>query len=114
MANKRNEMVAHKQLLFITVTSFGGYQCFLGGERRIFYRVLSSAARLCKGGTRPPPPPRKGCVVNGQMTRQATNLYAPRRRSTIEVHAEFSGAPHLRSSIPYPKTYFSKNQISSR
>ena len=32
----------------------------------------------------------------------------------IEVHPKFSEAPHLRSSIPHPKTDFSKNQIASR
>ena len=36
------------------------------------------------------------------------------RRSTIEVHPTFSEAPHLRSSIPHPKTDFSKKQIASR
>ena len=36
------------------------------------------------------------------------------RRSTTEVHPKFSEAPHLRSSIPHPKTDFSKNQIASR
>ena len=35
------------------------------------------------------------------------------RRSTIEVHPNFSEAPHFRSSIPHPKTDFSKNQIAS-
>ena len=33
------------------------------------------------------------------------------RRSTIEVHPKFSEAPHLRSSIPHPKTEFSKNEM---
>ena len=32
----------------------------------------------------------------------------------IAVHPEFTEAPHLRSSIPHPKTDFSKNQIASR
>ena len=36
------------------------------------------------------------------------------RCSTIEVHPNFSEAPFLRSSIPLPKTDFSKNQIASR
>ena len=36
------------------------------------------------------------------------------RRSTIEIHPSFSEAPHLRSSVPYPITDFSKNQIASR
>ena len=35
------------------------------------------------------------------------------RRSTIEVHSTFSEAPHLRNSIPHPKTDFSKKQIAS-
>ena len=39
---------------------------------------------------------------------------AHQRRSTIEAHSEFSEVPHLRSSIPHPKTDFSKNQIASR
>ena len=34
--------------------------------------------------------------------------------STIEVHPNFSEAPHLRSSIPHPKTDLSKNQIAAR
>ena len=38
----------------------------------------------------------------------------PPRRSTIEVHPEFSEAPHFRSSIPHPKTDCSKNQNASR
>ena len=29
-----------------------------------------------------------------------------------EVHPNFSEAPHLRGSIPHPKTDFSKNQIA--
>ena len=32
----------------------------------------------------------------------------------MEVHPNFSEAPHLRSSIPHPKTESSKNQIESR
>ena len=36
------------------------------------------------------------------------------RRSTIEVHPTFSEAPHLTSSIPHPKTEFSKSQNASR
>ena len=32
----------------------------------------------------------------------------------IEVHPNFSEAPDLRSSIPYPKTDLSKNQLASR
>ena len=32
----------------------------------------------------------------------------------VEVHTIVSEAPHLRSSIPHPKTDFSKNQIASR
>ena len=32
----------------------------------------------------------------------------------IEVPPKFSEAPHLRSSIPHPKTDFSKNQIASQ
>ena len=32
----------------------------------------------------------------------------------IEIPPRFSEAPHLRSSIPHPKTDFSKNQIASR
>ena len=35
------------------------------------------------------------------------------RRSTIEVHPTFSEAPRVRSSIPHPRTDFSKNQIAS-
>ena len=35
------------------------------------------------------------------------DLGRPWRRSTIEVHPNFSEAPHLRSSMPLPKTYFS-------
>ena len=38
----------------------------------------------------------------------------PERRSTIEVHLNFSKAPHLRSSVPLLKTDFSKNQVASR
>ena len=39
----------------------------------------------------------------------------PLRRSTIEVHPDFSEAPHLRSSIPlHLNTDFSKNQIAMR
>ena len=37
-----------------------------------------------------------------------------RKRSTIEVHPNFSEAPHLRGSIPRPKPDSSKNQIASR
>ena len=40
--------------------------------------------------------------------------HARMRRSTIEVHPEFSEAPHLRSFILHPKTDFGKNQITSR
>ena len=36
------------------------------------------------------------------------------RRSTIEVHPNFSEAPHVRSSIPLPKPEFSRNQNASR
>lgn len=36
------------------------------------------------------------------------------RSFTIEIHADFSEAPHLSSSIPQPKTDYSENQISSR
>ena len=36
------------------------------------------------------------------------------RSTIIEVHPNFSEAPHLRSSIPPPKTDSSKNQIASR
>ena len=36
------------------------------------------------------------------------------RRSKIEVHPNFSESPHLRSSIPHPKTDFSKNYNGSR
>ena len=35
------------------------------------------------------------------------------RRSTIEVHPNFSEAPHLRSSLPHPKTDLTKNRIAS-
>ena len=35
------------------------------------------------------------------------------RRSTIEVHPKFSEAPHLRSSVPHPKTDVSTNQNAS-
>ena len=31
----------------------------------------------------------------------------------LEVHPEFSEAPHSRSPIPHPKPDFSKNQIES-
>ena len=34
-----------------------------------------------------------------------------RRLSPIEVHPEFSEAPHLRSSIPHTKTDFSKIKL---
>ena len=37
-----------------------------------------------------------------------------RRRSAIDIHPIFSEAPRLRSSIPHPKTDFSKNQHASR
>ena len=46
--------------------------------------------------------------------RSPTGGVAGRRRSTIEVHTNFSEAPHLRSSIPLPKTDFSKTQHASR
>ena len=36
------------------------------------------------------------------------------RCSTIKVRPKFSEAPHLSSSIPHPKTDFSKSQIASR
>ena len=36
------------------------------------------------------------------------------RRSTIDVHPNFSAAPHLGSSVPLPKTAFSKNKNASR
>ena len=36
-----------------------------------------------------------------------------RRRYAIEVHLNFSEAPHLRSSIRHPKSFFSKNRKSS-
>ena len=36
------------------------------------------------------------------------------RRSPVEVHPNFSEAPHSRSSTPHPKTDLSKNQIASR
>ena len=37
-----------------------------------------------------------------------------RSRSTIEVHLNVSDVPHLRSSIPHPKTDFSKKRHASR
>ena len=36
------------------------------------------------------------------------------RRSTLEVHPEFSEASHSKSSIPHPKTDFSKHHAASR
>ena len=34
-----------------------------------------------------------------------------RRRSTIQVHPNFSEDPHFRSSIPLPKTHYSKSKL---
>ena len=55
--------------------------------------------------------------VGGEMGRekatQNCNLCRS-RRSTVEVHPNFSEDPHLRSSLPYPKNDLSKNQMASR
>ena len=44
-----------------------------------------------------------------------TNSHTAReRRSTIEVHSNFSEASHLRSSITHPKTHLSEGRFASR
>ena len=44
----------------------------------------------------------------------ALPLFPLLRRSTIEVHPNFSEAPHSRSSIPHAKTNLNENQNASR
>ena len=54
------------------------------------------------------------CLYFNVVSLVLSGLMAPKRRSTIEVHPSFSEAPHLRSSVPRPKTGSSKNQNASR
>ena len=54
------------------------------------------------------------CLFFNVVSLVLSGLMAPKRRSTIEVHPSFSEAPHLWSSVPRPKTGFSKNQNASR
>ena len=61
--------------------------------------VASTAAARCRRATR---------------TRDHRLLGSTMRRSTIDIHPNFSEAPDLRSSIPHPKTNFSTIQIASR
>ena len=74
----------------------GGTGCIDWHTTRILYRKVLGA---CPFWYRSP--------VSG------TNL-SQLRRSTIEVHPNFSEAPRLRRSIPQSKSDFSENQIASR
>ena len=71
----------------------------------------------CLLGPTPSLPPRGPSPPPQTLPRKPrANNVQPRlpRRSTIEVRPTFSEAPHVRSSIPHPKTDISRSQNKSR